>query len=67
MAITKVWIEDGCFTCELSVNTCSAVFELSDGAESTNVKPNVDFTQYEAEIKKAAEDCPAEVIKYEEV
>ncbi len=66
MAITKVWIEDGCVECGLSADTCSAVFDLSDDADSTVVKPNVDFAQHEAEIKEAAENCPVEVIKYEE-
>ncbi len=66
MAITKVWIEPGCVRCGLSGNTCSAVFDLRDDADSTVVKPNVDFTQYEAEIKEAAETCPVDVIKYEE-
>ncbi len=66
MAITKVWIEPGCIMCGLSGDTCSAVFELNDSAESTNVKPGVDFTRHEAQIKEAAENCPVEVIKYEE-
>ena len=66
MAITKVWIEPGCISCGLSSDTCSAVFDLSDDADSTVVKPDVDFTQHEAEIKEAAENCPVEVIKYEE-
>ena len=43
-----------------------AVFELIEGAESTHVKPGVDFTQHEALIKEAADSCPVEVIKYEE-
>ena len=64
MAITKVWIEPGCIMCALSIDTCRAVFE--DGIDSTVVKPDVDFTQHEAEIKEAAEGCPVEVIKYEE-
>ena len=66
MAITKVWIEPGCIMCGQSGDTCSAVFELSDSAESTHVKPGVDFTQHEAEIKEAAENCPVDVIKFEE-
>jgi ferredoxin len=66
MAITKVWIEPGCILCELSVETCSAVFEITDGADSTGVNPDADFTQYEAEIKEAADHCPVDVIKYEE-
>ena len=66
MAITKVWIEPGCILCNSSVDTCSAVFEITDDADSSQVKPDVDFTQHEAEIKEAAECCPVDVIKYEE-
>ena len=66
MAITKVWIEPGCILCSMSVAACSAVFEIIDDAESSRVKPDVDFTQHEAEIKEAAEGCPVDVIKYEE-
>ena len=50
--------------CALSIDACHAVFE--EGIDSTVVKPDVDFTQHEAEIKEAAEGCPVEVIKYEE-
>ena len=66
MAITKVWIEPGCIMCSLSADTCSAVFELTDDADSTQVKPGVDFTLHEADIKEAADSCPVQVIRYEE-
>ena len=79
MPITKVWIEDGCICCGLSSITCPEVFEIPeeeftfDGVlkylenKGINVvKENVDFSQYEEEIKKAADECPADVIKYEE-
>ena len=66
MAITKVWIEPGCIMCGMSGDTCSAVFELSDDADSTHVKPGVDFTLHEVQIKEAAESCPVDVIKYTE-
>ena len=63
MAIKKVWIEDGCTSCALCEDTCPDVFEMPDEAI---VKPGVDYSSFEAEIKEAAADCPAEVIKYEE-
>lgn len=66
MAITRVWIEPGCIMCGQSGDTCSAVFELTDSAESAQVKPDVDFSQHEVQIKEAAENCPVEIIKYEE-
>ena len=66
MSITKVWIEDGCICCGLSSDTCPEVFEIPDDQYINVVKENVDFSQYEEEIKKAADECPADVIKYEE-
>ena len=66
MSITKVWIEDGCISCGMSSATCPEVFEIPDDDDSNIVKENVDFSQYEEEIKKAADGCPVDVIKYEE-
>ena len=66
MPITKVWIEDGCITCEHSSDTCPEVFEVPPGNETAIVKKNVDFSKYEKEIKEAAYICPVSVIKYEE-
>lgn len=62
MAITKVWIEEGCTACGLCEGDCPEVFEMQDEAV---VKEGVDFSQYEDEIKDVAESCPVEVIKYE--
>lgn len=61
MAITKVWIEDGCTSCGLCESICPDVFQLEDTAV---VKQGVDYSQYEDCIKEAAESCPVEVIKY---
>ena len=66
MSITKVWIEDGCICCGLSSDTCPEVFEIPDDNNINVVKENVDFSQYEEKIKKAADGCPVNVIKYEE-
>ena len=66
MSITKVWIEDGCIGCGSASFFCPEVFEIPDGHDINVVKENVDFSQYEEEIKEAADDCPADVIKYEE-
>lgn len=62
MAIKKVWIEDGCTSCGLCEDTCPDVFEMHDEAI---VKEGVDFSKFEEGIKESAEDCPAEVIKFE--
>jgi len=62
MAITKVWIEEGCTSCGLCESICPEVFEMPDEAI---VKEGADFAANEEEIKEAAESCPVEVIKYE--
>lgn len=64
MAITKVWIEEDCTACELCADTCPDVFEMGD--EIAQVIAGADFTANEDCIREAAEDCPAEVIKFEE-
>ncbi len=62
MAINKVWIEEGCTVCGLCEEICSEVFEIQDEAV---VKEGVDYSEYEEQIKDAADQCPVEVIKYE--
>ena len=64
--ITKIWIEDGCICCGMSSDTCPDVFEIPDNHDINVVKENVDFSQYEEEIKEAANGCTVDVIKYEE-
>ena len=63
MAITKVWIVEGCTSCGLCEDICPEVFKLKDEA---NVIEGVNYSEYEVKIKEAAESCPAEVIKYTE-
>jgi len=64
MAIKKVWIdEDACTACGLCEDACSEIFEVDDIA---TIKENADLSNYEEEIKEAAEDCPTEAIHYEE-
>ncbi len=65
MAITKVWIEEGCTACGLCEDIAPEVFELGDREEAI-VKPDADLSSFEDEIKEAAESCPVEVIKIEE-
>ena len=62
MALSKVWIEDECTACGLCESICPEVFEIQDIAV---IKEGVAFSDYEDEIKEAAESCPVEVIKYE--
>lgn len=64
MAITNVWIEADCTACELCVDTCPEVFEMGD--EIAQVIQGADFSRNNDCIREAAEDCPAEVIKFDE-
>ena len=60
--MTKVWIEEGCTSCGLCEEICPEVFKLEDIA---TVIEGVNYNDYAAQIKEAAENCPVEVIKYE--
>ncbi len=62
MAVSKVWIEEGCTACELCVDTVPEVFEMDELAV---VIEDVDYSEFEEGIVEAADSCPAEVIKYE--
>ena len=64
MAITRVWIEEGCISCGNSEDNCPEVFKLKDGMAT--VLENVNYSGLEEKIIDAAESCPVEVIKYEE-
>ena len=63
MAISKVWIEEGCTVCHLCESTCPDVFEVPD--EGCKVKAGADFNKFENEIKDAASSCPVEIIKFQ--
>ncbi len=62
MAIKKVWVEDDCTSCGLCVDICPEVFKMEDIA---TVIDGVNFDDYEAQIKDAADSCPVEAIKFE--
>ena len=65
MAISKVWIEEGCICCACSENTCPAVFKVDEKIGTAIVLKDVNYSLYEEQIKEAADNCPVEVIKYE--
>jgi ferredoxin len=63
MAISKVWIEEGCIVCDACEDICPEVFKVTE--DSCEIHEGVDFGEFEDEIVEAAESCPVEVIKYE--
>jgi ferredoxin len=63
MAITKVWVEEDCTACGVCADICPEVFEIKDIA---TIIEGVKFSDYEAQIKDAADSCPVEVIKFSE-
>ena len=64
MAITRVWIEEGCISCGNSEDNCPEVFKVKD--EGAVVLEGINYSGLEEKIKQAAEACPVEVIKYDE-
>jgi ferredoxin len=65
--VTRVWIEPGCIVCNACENNCPEVFHVQ--VESSTIRSealDIEFLRpLAASIREAAEDCPAEVIKFE--
>ena len=64
MSVTKVWIEDECTICGVCEDLCPDVFSMGD--ETTTIIEGADLGANTDCIKDAAENCPVEIIKYEE-
>ena len=62
MAISRVWIENGCISCGVAEGICPEVFKVVD---TNTVIEGTDLSRFEEKIKEAAESCPVDVIKYE--
>ena len=63
MTVKKVWIQDGCIASGKCAIICPEVFEMTDIAV---VKEDADLVANEPGIREAADNCPVEVIKFEE-
>ena len=61
MAIKKVWVEADCTACGVCEGICPEVFLVKDIA---TVIEGVNYSDYEVQIKEAADSCPVEVIKF---
>jgi len=64
LAITRVWIEEGCILCGMSQDNCPEVFKIKD--DGSTVIEGVDYSGLEEKIKNAANACPVQVIMYDE-
>lgn len=65
MTVKKVWIEEGCIADGICNDLCPEVFGLDDDGEAF-VEKDANFDENVQGIKDAAEECPVEIIKYEE-
>ncbi len=65
--IKRVWIEEGCISCNLCAEICGEVFEVPESMDCI-IKPGASthFASKAEEIIQATEDCPVEVIQHAE-
>ncbi|MDP4240518.1 MAG: ferredoxin [Bacteroidota bacterium] len=63
MVLTNVWIEDGCTSCGICEALCPEVFLVED---LSTVIDDVNYSEYDAKIREAADSCPVQVIKFSE-
>jgi len=59
----KVWIEPGCISCGSCEYRAPEVFKVTD---VSHIKETADIQKNAELIKKAANACPVQVIKFEE-
>ena len=66
MPIQRVWLEEGCISCNLCEDVCPEVFEVPAGEVSRLVKGYKKLLPADREldekIQDAADSCPVEVI-----
>jgi ferredoxin len=68
MGLKRVWIDEGCISCNLCEDLCPEVFEVPVGSESrltTGHRAHLGDPDFEPRIREAAESCPVEVIQVE--
>ena len=68
MAIRKVWIEEGCISCNLCEDLVSEVFQVPAGETSRTRKgheKHLGDPGIAERVQEAADSCPVEVIKVE--
>jgi len=68
MVIRRVWIEEGCISCNLCEDLAPLVFEVPAGGESQTRKRyerELQKSEVQEQVQEAADSCPVEVIKVE--
>ena len=66
--IRRVWIDEGCISCNLCEDLAPEVFEVPAGSESQTRKgyeKRLGEEGMEEKVIEAEESCPVEVIKVE--
>ena len=61
--VTKVWIDEGCITCDACENIVPEVFSVQD--DTCVIVDGVNPSEWADDIIEAAEGCPVDVIMYE--
>ena len=62
-AVVKVWIDDGCITCDACENICPEVFHVEE--DSCVIVDGVNPSEWGDDIIEAADACPVDVILFE--
>ncbi|MEM7309466.1 MAG: ferredoxin [Planctomycetota bacterium] len=68
MTIRRVWIEEGCISCNLCEDLAPEVFEVPPGSESKTRKKyerHLKSADVQEKVQEAADSCPVEVIQVE--
>jgi len=69
MVIRRVWIEEGCISCNLCEDLVPEVFEVKAGETCQPTKKHTQHlngdTEMDERIQEAADSCPVEVIQLE--
>jgi ferredoxin len=71
MAIRRVWIEEGCISCNLCEDLAPEVFEVPAGETSRTKKGHEKLLKsgdpaLDERVQEAADSCPVEVIQVEQ-
>ena len=65
--IKKVWIEEGCISCNVCQDGVPEVFFVEDGEDCVVLEnAPASFSSKDEEIRDATLDCPVEVIHFDE-